>query len=224
VGHLRRLIAFDLDGTLVDSRRDLAESANALIVELGGTPQTEDAIGLMVGEGARLLVQRALAAAGLAEQPGALARFLEIYDGRLLEHTRPYDGIPDALRAARRYGLVAVLTNKPLRASEQILIGLELRALVDEVIGGDGPFPRKPDPASLRDLMGRHGVSPRDAVLVGDSRIDCETAAAAASRFCLARYGFGCQGFPAEHLTGAEGIVDHPGELPAVLDRLFGAV
>ena len=76
MGHLRRLIAFDLDGTLVDSRRDLAESANQLITELGGVPQQVDAIGRMVGEGAALLVRRALAATGIGDAPGSLERFL----------------------------------------------------------------------------------------------------------------------------------------------------
>jgi hypothetical protein len=102
VGNLPSLIAFDLDGTLIDSQRDLAQSANQLIVELGGDPLAEEAIGGMVGEGAALLVKRALAAAGLEHSSSALDRFLEIYDTRLVNHTRLYDGILDALRLARR--------------------------------------------------------------------------------------------------------------------------
>ncbi len=98
VGHLHRLIAFDLDGTLIDSRRDLADSANQLIEELGGQPLTEEQIGGMVGEGAALLVRRALMAAGRGERAHALERFLEIYDERLLNHTRVYDGVADVVR------------------------------------------------------------------------------------------------------------------------------
>jgi phosphoglycolate phosphatase-like HAD superfamily hydrolase len=90
------LIAFDLDGTLIDSRRDLADAANALIAELGGEPLSEDAIGSMVGEGAAVLVRRALRAARVLEPPDAVARFLALYDTRLLNHTRLYDGVIDA--------------------------------------------------------------------------------------------------------------------------------
>ncbi len=92
MGHLHRLIAFDLDGTLIDSRRDLAESANDLVVELGGTPLPEDDIAGMVGEGASMLVRRALTAARVEEPADAVARFLEFYDRRLLNHTRAVPG------------------------------------------------------------------------------------------------------------------------------------
>ena len=219
MGDLRRLIAFDLDGTLVDSRRDLAESANQLIDELGGDPIAEEAIGLMVGEGAATLVRRALAAAGVEPTPAALPRFLEIYDGRLLNHTRAYDGIPEAVRAARRHARVAVLTNKPARPTERILAGLGLRALFDEVVGGDGPLPRKPDPASLVALMARAGAAAPATLLVGDSAIDHETARRASARCCLATYGFGYMTFPAERLTGDEWLAAAPQDLIAVLER-----
>ncbi len=86
-------------------------------------PRSEDAMGRMVGEGAAVLVRRALAAAGVAETSAALPRFLEIYDGRLLNHTRPYNGIEDAVRAARQHARVIVLTNKPAAPSERILGG-----------------------------------------------------------------------------------------------------
>ena len=224
MGHLRRLIAFDLDGTLVDSRRDLAESANQLITELGGVPQQVDAIGRMVGEGAALLVRRVLAATGIGDAPGSLERFLEIYDGRLLNHTRPYDRVADAVIAARRYARVAVLTNKPAAASERILSGVGLRDLFDEVVGGDGPFPRKPDPAALLALMGRAGVTGANTLLVGDSRIDHQTARRAASRCCLVSYGFGYETLPAEQLTGEEWIAADPLELARIIERFTAAM
>ena len=96
MGHLhRRLIAFDLDGTLIDSARDLAESVNELLIDLGAPPLPHESIKRMIGEGAKVLVRRALAAAGIPEDPEAIDRFLTIYDRRLLDHTRPYDGIID---------------------------------------------------------------------------------------------------------------------------------
>ena len=226
MGHLRRLIAFDLDGTLVDSRRDLAESANQLITERGGVALPEDAIGRMVGEGAALLVRRALTAAGIGDAPetssAALSRFLEIYDGRLLHHTRTYDGVADAVLAAQRYARVAVLTNKPAGASERILAGLGMRGLFDEVVGGDGPLPRKPDPAALLALMGRAGATPPGTLLVGDSPIDRETARRASARCCLVAYGFGYEAFSAEQLAGEEWIAADPSELAGIFDRFAG--
>lgn len=186
------LIVFDLDGTLVDSRRDLADAANALIVERGGTPLTLDAIASMVGEGAGLLVRRALAAAGLdAGLEGSVDRFLQLYDGRLLAHTRPYPGVRDTLESLAGSHDLAVLTNKPARASCEILDGLGLIGFFAEVYGGDGPHARKPDPAGLRGLMAAHRVDPAATVMVGDSRIDLETARAAGTGLCIARYGFG---------------------------------
>jgi phosphoglycolate phosphatase len=230
VGDLRgRLIAFDLDGTLVDSQQDLADATNELIVELGGLPLTEEAIGRMVGEGARVLVTRALHAAGLDDEtaPSSLSqsldRFLQIYDRRLLHHTAPYPGIVQAIAAARRHARVAVLTNKPARATDAMLEGLGLRALFDDVIGGDGPWPRKPDPASLNHLIARAGATPARTLLVGDSAIDHETARRAGARCCLATYGFGYVTFPAERLSGDEWIVRAPAELTAIFEEFKDA-
>jgi len=191
VGHLHRLIAFDLDGTLIDSRRDLADSANQLIEEFGGQPLTEEQIGGMVGEGAGVLVRRAMRAAGRGERARALERFLEIYDKRLLNHTRLYDGIGDVVRGARTHGRLTVLTNKPIAPTERILAALGLRDAFDEVVGGDGPFPRKPDPAALAAMMTNAGATAADTLLVGDSAIDLETAQHAGVACCLVSYGFG---------------------------------
>ena len=215
MGHVfGRLIAFDLDGTLIDSSRDLADSVNDLLGELGAPPLPRESITRMVGEGARVLVRRALAASGLPATSDALARFLAFYDARLLDHTRPYDGIADIVRDAREHARVAVLTNKPLEPSEKVLAGLGLRGLFDDVIGGDGPFPRKPDPAGLRALMERAGATPARTLMVGDSRIDYETAANASARCCLVAYRFsnhtleGVQASDAWVVSDASGLAD----------------
>ena len=191
MGHvLGRLIAFDLDGTLVDSSRDLADSVNELLGELGAAPLPLEDVTRMIGEGAKVLIRRALAASGIPEDAKAIARFLEIYDRKLLDHTVPYQGILDVVRVARKHARVAVLTNKPLAPSEKVLAGLGMRDLFDDVIGSDGPYPRKPDPAGLRALMERAGATPERTLMVGDSRIDYETARSAATRCCLVAYGF----------------------------------
>ena len=210
-----RLIVFDLDGTLIDSRQDLADAANALIVERGGSPLPVEAVTGMVGEGAALLVRRALTAAGLEpDLETALSRFLELYDERLLVHTRLYPGTIEALEAIAPRATLAVLTNKPQRPTETILRGLRLDGYFSHVIGGDTAFGRKPDPAALRHLMTAAGASVDDTVLVGDSAIDLRTARAAGVRICMVRYGFGFT-LAASELTGDERIVDEPGGLSA---------
>ena len=218
MGHLQRLIAFDLDGTLIDSRRDLADSANQLIEELGGQTLTEEQIGGMVGEGAALLVRRALQASGRGERAQALERFLEIYDERLLNHTRVYDGVAEVLRQARGRARLTVLTNKPTTPTERILEGLGLRDLFDDVIGGDGPHRRKPDPAGLKAMMTAANIEPEDTLLVGDSAIDLETARRAEASCCLVSYGFGFRRELFERQGPAVHIATNATELARVID------
>lgn len=213
------LIVFDLDGTLVNSRRDITDAANTLVVEHGGAPISEERIGAMVGEGAAVLVSRAFAAEGLAQPPDALARYLEIYSRRLLAHTRPYHGIPEALASLARRARLAVLTNKPLAATRQILEGLDLARFFDaaDVLGGDGPLPRKPDPAGLASLIARADAAAAETAMVGDSLIDWRTARAAGTRICVARYGFGFGTFPRDHLEPEDLAVDAPTDLARAL-------
>jgi phosphoglycolate phosphatase len=216
---LSRLIVFDLDGTLVDSRRDLAESANTLLAEYGCAALPEDAVGRMVGDGAAVLVTRAFAAAGSVPPSEALTRFLAIYNSRLLTFTRTYPGIHDALAALGARALLAVLTNKPRYATCEILDALDLARHFPpaRVVGGDGPFPRKPDPAGLHHLIREAAATPDDTMMVGDSVIDWRTARAAGTHICLARYGFGFEGFPIGDLSPDDRLVDHADQLVAVL-------
>jgi len=206
---------FDLDGTLIDSRKDIADAANQLLRDCGAPPLPEDRIGRMVGDGAATLVARTFAASGIERPPDALERFLAIYDRWLLNHTRPYDGIPDVLGALVSRASLAVLTNKPIASTRRVLAGLGLARFFedDAVIGGDGPFPRKPDPAGLRHLGARAGISPDDTLLVGDSIIDWRTARDASSAICVARYGFGYEGFPVDELRPSDLLIDTPAQL-----------
>jgi phosphoglycolate phosphatase len=215
------LIVFDLDGTLIDSAHDLAASASELVTSLGGRALEVDEVSGMVGEGARVLVQRALEAAGLdPATPGALERFLEVYDRRLLDHTRPYSGIPEALEALPPGLTLAVLTNKPLGPSRRILEGLDLARYFTHVIGGDGPFPRKPDPAGFLALA---ALAPgRPALMVGDSPVDAATAAAASVPFVFAAYGFGASRFEGTAPDTPHRLA-RPAAIPELVDRLARA-
>jgi phosphoglycolate phosphatase len=209
------LYVFDLDGTLVDSRRDLAAAANALLEQCGHAPLSEERIGRMIGEGAAVLVARVFEAAAIDRPADALTRFLSLYDARLLDQTRVYDGMEETLSALHDRVPLAVLTNKPIAATRRILAGLGLGRFFDPatVIGGDGPFPRKPDPSGLAHLSSLAGVPVESTVLVGDSFIDWETASRARATICLARYGFGFEGFPIAQLRAEDRVIDAPGDL-----------
>lgn len=207
------LIVFDLDGTLVDSRRDLAAAANALLRACGAPALDEEAVGRMVGDGAAMLVKRAFDAAGVPQPPDALARFLVLYGERLLDTTRPYEGVPELLAALGGRMPMAVLTNKPRAMAETMLAGLGLRDFFGDVFGGDGPYPRKPDAQGLQALTQAAGADPGAAVLVGDSPVDLRTARSARTLICLARYGFGFANVPAGELRGDEWMIDAPLDL-----------
>jgi phosphoglycolate phosphatase len=211
------LVVFDLDGTLIDSRRDLADATNALIAEYGGAPLSVEAVTALVGEGAAVLVRRALTAARLTRvPPDALERFLAHYAERLTVHTRPYPGIPEALAALRDQGCaLALLTNKPHAHTVRILELLDLAQWFSDVVGGDSPAGRKPDPAGLLQIVQRAGATPASSVLVGDSRIDVETAHRAGVRMCVAKYGFG---YHAETmgLQDQDLVVDDPAQLASI--------
>jgi phosphoglycolate phosphatase len=214
---LLSVLVFDLDGTLVDSRRDIAESANELLAALDAPPLDHDEVVRMVGEGARLLVSRVLAAGGVrADIDAAFARFSTIYDRRLADHTRPYPGVVEGLeRLAERFTL-AVLTNKPQHHTDRLLEALDLRRYFVQALGGDTAHGRKPDPTGLAALIGAAGAVPAAGMLVGDSWVDAETARRGGTRFCFADYGFGAVP-PAGLLPGELRIASFDA-LPGVID------
>lgn len=216
------LVAFDLDGTLVDSRRDIADAANELLVACGAQPLEEAVIGRMVGDGAATLVARAFHAVLQPPPHDALSRFLAYYAKRVIVHTRPYPGILHALQTlAERYQL-AVLTNKPLAPTRAILDGLGLMSYFKPglIVAGDGPYPRKPDPSGLRALAAALDTTVDGACLVGDSLIDLATARAAGAACCLVRWGFGfetvSEGLPEDEFDRVV-AVDSPAQLVQLL-------
>jgi phosphoglycolate phosphatase len=207
------LVVFDLDGTLVDSGRDLTTGVNRMLGWCGAPPLTEEAVVGMVGDGASVLVRRALEAAGVDPgYPDAYERFLAAYDECLLECTRPYDGIPQVLAQLSTSHRLAVLTNKPTDATARILEALELRRYFASVIDADTPHGRKPDPAGLLHLIREADVTPAVTMLVGDSPIDLETARRAGTHVCLARYGFGFR-FDEGGFRGDELFIERPADL-----------
>jgi phosphoglycolate phosphatase len=184
-------LVFDLDGTLIDSRRDITTAINRMREELGLPPIPLEAVVTMVGEGARLLVERALGPDFSSDQiDRALARYLEHYADVCLDETQAYPGIEEMLEAlAGRYPL-ALLSNKGEALSRKILAGLGLARFFGEILGGDSLPTRKPDPAGLRVLAERLGVPLELLLLVGDTWIDAETAHNAGCAFILVEWGF----------------------------------
>jgi len=217
------LVVFDLDGTLIDSLRDLADSTNEMLAEFGAAPLDEAHVGRLVGSGAPELVRRALAAAGVApESPGALSRFLEIYDRRLLNHSRPYPGIPEVLADLSREAALALLTNKPIDQSIRTLDAFGLTRYFSSRIGGDGPWPPKPAPEGLQWLMQQAGEPPDRTLMVGDSIADLSVGRLAQVRVCLAAYGFGFADIPPEALTGDDWVADTALAIPPIVARSLG--
>jgi phosphoglycolate phosphatase len=212
------LLIFDLDGTLVDSIHDLAESASDLSERHGGARLDDDTVTLMIGEGASILVERVMARAGHASPPaGALEEFLDIYDRRMFDTTRAYPGMLDTLRALADEHAMALLTNKPEDSGRKLLAHTGLGSFFTHAVFGDGPLGRKPDPAGLHRLLERHGASAERSILIGDSDIDVATAQAAGVRVCLARYGFGFVRIDPASLRGDEWYLDQPRDLIRLL-------
>jgi phosphoglycolate phosphatase len=211
------IIAFDLDGTLVDSARDLANSVGELLESYGAAPLPFEEVVAMVGEGAPMLIRRAMERAGLDPDAGeALARFMRIYDRRLLDHTISYPGVREVLASSIRRGPLAVLTNKPLGPSIGLLESMGLRGFFTRIIGGDSEHGRKPDPAGLLSLQ---ALAPNDRmVMVGDSPADWKVAVNAGCPFVFARYGFGAPKFAAPPDTPY--VINHPRELEKILEAL----
>jgi phosphoglycolate phosphatase len=214
-----RLLVFDLDGTLVDSSEDLASSVNAARERMGLPPLPHEQIRGNVGHGAPMLVRRSLGPqASDADVERALGFFREHYRGHLLDNTVAYPGVQEALETLAARGFVgnarramAVLTNKPTDFSEEILEGLGLRHYFDSVYGGESFARKKPDPIGVETLLRELHAAPREAMMVGDSEIDVETARNAGVWACGVTYGLGSQGLAAHP---PDLLLDSLAELP----------
>jgi len=206
------LIVFDLDGTLIDSAKDLAISMNATREHLNLAPLDPQLIYSFVGNGAAMLVKRALGPeAGEALNKTALAFFLKYYRAHALEHTRFYDGVRELIDSLVAEGhTLAVLTNKPVKISLDILKALGVGPLFEPVYGGDSFPTKKPDPQGLLTILDETGTRAADAWMVGDSGVDVQTAKNAGVRSCGVLWGFQPDGCRAEN---PDLLIEEPGQL-----------
>ena len=190
-----RLLVFDLDGTLVDSKEDLANAVNVALESFDLPPLPHPVIYSYVGDGASALILHALPAERADLLPEVLARFLTYYRRHLLDTTRAYPGVVGALRKWTGIYRMAVLTNKGVAMTREILSGLSLDGYFFEVLGGDSFGTKKPDPEGLLHILREAGVEAREAVMVGDSRNDVQAGRAAGAVTCGVTYGLGASGF-----------------------------
>jgi len=217
-----KLVIFDLDGTLIDSRLDLVHSVNAALRHIQRPELPEHVIASYVGDGAPVLIQRALG--GEAVDEGTVRKglefFLSYYREHKLDHTTVYQGIDDALSSiqgangARRK--LAVLTNKPVIPSRAIVDALGLGRFFGQIYGGNSFPTKKPDPRGAQRILEENKVPPEQAAMVGDSHTDIETGHNAGLWTIGVTYGFAPQTLADAH---PDVIVDHPQELAAVFGK-----
>lgn len=200
------LFVFDLDGTLADTREDIASSVSNAFRSIGLEPVPVEVVTRHVGDGARKLLARCLGESAPEELVDrALAAFLDDYATECTRRSRLYPGVLEALEALQPKPL-AVLTNKPHLHSTRILDALKVARFFGAVIGGDSLPRKKPDPAGLEWLLDRFGCARERAVLVGDSKVDIETARAAGAAAAFVTYGFqpdAARDHPPDHVLGS---------------------
>jgi len=207
-------IAFDLDGTLLDTVHELAAAINALLAELGYPPLAKDVVGTLIGKGMANLVRRALAlatdvspdAVDESEVKDALDRYQAHYASRLGRETRLFPGMIEGLARLREMGIpLAVITNKATRFVRPHLVAAGIEDYFAVVIGGDDLPAKKPDPAPLRHVAAVFGIPTGRLLMVGDSRNDVEAARGAGCPVLVVPYGYR-EGRPVHDLE-ADGIV-----------------
>jgi phosphoglycolate phosphatase len=192
-----KLVIFDLDGTLIDSRLDLVHSVNAALRHIGRPELPEDVIASYVGDGAPILIQRALGGETVDEAVvrKGLEFFLSYYRAHKLDHTTVYPGVAEALTAIRnsQNGVprkMAVLSNKPVIPSRAIVEALGLGPFFSQIYGGNSFPTKKPDPEGVVTLLEEHEARPDQAVIVGDSHVDIRTGRNAGLHTIGVTYGF----------------------------------
>jgi len=208
-------LIFDLDGTLVDSELDLAISVNAVLGQMGKEQLSTERIASYVGQGVTVLVNRVLGAGASEEEvERGVAMFLEFYRQHMLDHTLPYPGVREALDGLRSMKM-AVLTNKPVRFSRDMLAGLGLAPYFMRVYGGNSFENKKPDPVGVFKLMSEAGVPPTQTLMIGDSISDVLAGRNAGVWTCGVSYGFGA---PTLQEASPDLMIGDLRELPPLLN------
>jgi len=209
------LLIFDLDGTLIDSKLDLAHAVNATRAHMGMPPLPHELIFSYVGNGAPTLIRRSLGPeAGEAQIEQALAFFLAYYREHMLDYTTLYPGVTETLDVLLQAGKrMAVLTNKPVRISKAIIDGLGLSKHFFQIYGGNSFEQKKPHPIGIETLLAEANTGPENAMMIGDSSVDIQTARNAGIKACGVTYGFQPETLAVEP---PDFLIDRFADLPTV--------
>ncbi|MGE5567276.1 MAG: phosphoglycolate phosphatase [Parcubacteria group bacterium] len=218
-------IAFDLDGTLVDTAPDLVGTLNIVLAEEGLPPVPFDEARPMIGRGARALLERGFTAAGEPldgpRSNALVTRFVDLYLGRIADESAPFPGVTETLAALRDAGArLSVCTNKRTNLSLALLDALGLSPLFDAIVGADAAPASKPDPRHLFTAVEQAGGDTGRAVFVGDSETDISTARNA--RLPIVAVTFGYTEAPCADL-GPDALIDSFEELPSAVTRLLAS-
>ncbi len=185
---------FDLDGTLTDTLESLAFSVNETMREIGLPQITKEQCRMIVGNGAKVLIEEALRLVGddrLGHFEEAMPVFRRIFDANCTYHVTPYEGIPQMLLEMKEQGLkLGVLSNKPDRQAVRVVNEIFGRNVFDRVQGQREGVPRKPDPAAALAIAESFGAAPEETVYIGDSEVDAATGKAAGMKTVLVTWGF----------------------------------
>jgi phosphoglycolate phosphatase len=211
-----KTIIFDLDGTLVDTARDLAEALSYAIAPWSRNPVSPEEVKPLVGEGIERLIMKGLIRDTFdADSKEAVKRFVTFYNDHLTDYTLPYDGVVSTLNKLGAYEL-GVLSNKRTAMCIQILKDLSLDSYFKVIVGGDTPEAKKPDPRAMQYVLEKMNAEPVTSVMVGDSDVDIEAAHSAGVMCVAVPYGFR----PRESLLKADCLVDRITDLPTAIKLL----
>lgn len=171
---MKRLIVYDLDGTLVDTLTDLSRAANEMLCHFKQEPLSPQSIRQFVGSGVHQLVARCLNTQEVQRVHEGVRVFRRFYEAHLLDESRLYPGVEEVLAYFQSRKQV-VVTNKPTAYAKTILAGLRVAQYFADIVGADSGFPIKPDPTLIKTLIERFDEVPEETLLIGDSPIDIET-------------------------------------------------
>ena len=189
---MNAVVAFDMDGTLIDSAGDIGAAVNRMRVSFGIDPLPRESVVRMVGNGARVLVARALADTPGTDLDEAFRRYRHEYDTHLIDETRLYPGVPEGLEELEAAGFrLAVFTNKPYKSTLFILKGLGIDRFFPVVVGADSGFPLKPAPEALYHILEAAGTDAACSWMVGDNWTDIDSGRAAGFRTAYCTWGYG---------------------------------
>ena len=189
---MNAVVAFDMDGTLIDSASDIGAAVNRMRTSFGLKPLPRGSVVRMVGNGARVLVARALADTPDMDLDEAFRRYRHEYDTHLVDETRLYPGVPEGLETLKSAGFrLAVFTNKPYASTLFILKKLGIDAFFPSVVGADSGFPLKPAPDALYHILNEVGADAAGSWMVGDNWTDIDSGHAAGFRTAHCSWGYG---------------------------------